>query len=214
MTIIDYIVEQTSNFFVMNEKQIMKNSILILITFLGISGTAYFLSSYAKDISHKQTKNMKQSTLHDFKVPSLTGGEVDFSSFKGKKVLIVNTASECGYTPQYKDLQSLHEKYKDQLVIVGFPANNFGKQEPGSNDEIKSFCQKNYGVSFQMASKVSVKGDDQHELFSWLCSQENPDFKGDIKWNFEKFLLNEEGKLIHRFRSGTGPLSDEIISKL
>src|SRR5690606_751043 len=140
--------------------------------------------------------------------------EIDFSAYKGKKILIVNTASKCGYTPQYKQLEELYETYKDELVVVGFPANNFGGQEPGSSEEIASFCERNYGVSFPMAEKVSVKGEDQSKLFKWLTTTENPDFTGEIKWNFEKFLIDENGKLIHRYRSATDPLSEEILGAL
>ncbi len=152
--------------------------------------------------------------IYDFSVPALEGGTINFNDFKGKKILIVNTASECGYTPQYKQLEELHNEMGDMLVIIGFPANNFGGQEPGSNDQIAAFCEKNYGVSFPMAAKVSVKGSDQHELFEWLTAEENADFTGDINWNFEKFLINEEGKLIHRYRSGTTPLDEAILSAL
>jgi len=157
---------------------------------------------------------MAQNNIYSFKVNALDGSEIDFSDFKGKKILLVNTASECGFTKQYKQLQELWEMKKDKLVIIGVPANNFGKQEPGSDKEIESFCSKNYGVTFIMASKVSVKGDDQHELFTWLCAQENPDFKGNIQWNFEKFLLNENGKLIHRYRSKVDPVGKEILGEL
>lgn len=157
---------------------------------------------------------MSQDNIYSFQVESLDGGTINFSDYKGKKILIVNTASKCGYTPQYEQLQELWESKKNDIVIIGFPANNFGKQEPGSNEEIGAFCQKNYGVSFPMAAKVSVKGDDQHELFQWLCSQENPDFDGNIRWNFEKFLIDENGKLIHRYRSGADPLGDKIMNAL
>lgn len=153
-------------------------------------------------------------SIFDVKVPSLEGGEIDFSKFKGKKILIVNTASKCGYTPQYASLEELYEKYKDKLVIVGFPANNFGGQEPGSNSQIAEFCQANYGVSFPMAAKVSVKGSDQDPLFAWLTEIPNSDFTGEIKWNFEKFLFDENGKLIHRYRSAVDPMSDEIVKEL
>lgn len=149
-------------------------------------------------------------TVYDFKVDGLTGGKIDLSQYKGKKILIVNTASKCGYTPQYKELEELYEKYKDKVVVIGFPANNFLWQEPGSNNEIAEFCTKNYSVTFPMAAKVSVKGKDMHPLFKWLIEQPNPDFTGSIKWNFEKFLLDENGKLIHRYRSAVNPMSEEI----
>ena len=134
------------------------------------------------------------------------------SDFKGKKMLFVNTASQCGFTPQYMELQELHEKHGDELVIIGFPANNFGGQEPGSNDQIKTFCQKNYGVSFMLSEKVSVKGKNIDPIFKWLNAQDNQSFKGDIMWNFEKYLIDESGKLIKRYRSMTKPDSDKIIS--
>ena len=153
--------------------------------------------------------------LYDFKVPALDGSTIDFSKFKGKKVLIVNTASECGYTPQYADLQKLYEAHKSNLVIVGFPANNFGGQEPGSNTEIKEFCKKNYGVTFPMAGKVSVKGDDIHPIFKWLTTKsENGVMDAEIKWNFTKFLLDEKGKLIAVFPSKVNPNSEEITKYL
>ena len=159
-------------------------------------------------------KQNKEMSIYDFKVPALETGEIDFSTYKGKKILIVNTASKCGYTPQYKQLEELYETYKNELVVIGFPANNFGGQEPGTSEEIASFCEMNYGVSFPMAEKLSVKGKDQHELFKWLTTTKNPDFTGDIKWNFEKFLIDENGKLIHRFRSGADPLGEEILGAL
>jgi glutathione peroxidase len=153
--------------------------------------------------------------LYDFKVPGLTGGTIDFSQFKGKKILIVNTASKCGNTPQYASLEKLYEKYKDKLVIVGFPANNFGQQEPGTNGEIQEFCKKNYGVSFPMAEKVSVKGDDIHPLFKWLVDEAaKKGFTDPIKWNFTKFLLDENGNLITVIHNKVDPMSDEVTKYL
>jgi glutathione peroxidase len=155
------------------------------------------------------------STIHSFKVEALEGGTIDFSAYKGKKILIVNTASACGYTPQYKELQALYEKYKDKLVIVGFPANNFGGQEPGTNTEIKAFCEKNYGVSFPMAAKISVKGDDMAPIYKWLTSKEaNGVLDAEIRWNFNKFLIDENGKMVAYFPSKVTPMSEEIVSKL
>ncbi len=153
-------------------------------------------------------------SIHEFKVPALEGGEINFSDFKGQKILVVNTASECGYTPQYKLLEELYLAKKDHLVIVGFPANDFGHQEPGTNEDIAAFCQKNYGVTFPMAAKVSVKGEGQHEIFRWLLAQDNPDFTGEIQWNFEKFLLDENGQLIHRFRSAATPADEVFFSAI
>ena len=154
-------------------------------------------------------------SIYDFKVEGLEGGTIDFSTFKGKKILIVNTASKCGLTPQYEELQKLYDTYKDKLVIVGFPANNFGAQEPGTNADIKEFCKKNYGVTFPMAAKVSVKGDDMAPIYKWLCNKtENGVLDADIKWNFGKFLLDEKGNLLHYFPSKVTPMSDDITSKL
>lgn len=154
-------------------------------------------------------------SIHQFKVPSIEGKTIDFSKFKGKKILIVNTASKCGYTPQYADLERLHKAYGGKLAIVGFPANNFGGQEPGSNQEIAQFCEKNYGVSFTMAEKVSVKGDDTHPLFKWLTQKsENGVLDAEIRWNFTKFLLDENGKLLAVFPSKVNPMDEEITKWL
>jgi glutathione peroxidase len=154
-------------------------------------------------------------TIYDFKVPGLTGGTIDFSKFKGKKILVVNTASKCGNTPQYASLEKLYEKYKDKLVIVGFPANNFGQQEPGTNGEIQEFCKKNYGVSFPMAEKVSVKGDDIAPLFKYLVDEaEKKGFHDPIKWNFTKFLLDENGNLITVIFNKVDPMSDDVTKYL
>lgn len=154
------------------------------------------------------------ASVYDFKLKTIDGDDFSLAKFKGKKILVVNTASKCGYTPQYTELQKLSELYKDKLVVVGFPANNFGGQEPGTNQDIKSFCKDNFSVSFPMSGKVSVKGADIAPLFKYLTEAENPDFTGEIKWNFEKFLLDENGKLIHRYRSGTKPLDPAITSKI
>ena len=152
------------------------------------------------------------SSIYDFNVAGLDGNDIDFSKFKGKKIMIINTASQCGNTPQYKDLQALYEKYKDKLVIVGFPANNFGEQEPGDNKEIKEFCTKNYGVTFPMADKVSVKGDDIAPIYKYLSEQAAANGLADpVKWNFEKFLIDEKGNLVATFSPRTQPLSEEIL---
>ena len=157
------------------------------------------------------SKAQTPKSIHSFKVESLDGKTIDFSKFKGKKILIVNTASECGFTPQYEDLEKLYDTYKNKLVIVGFPANNFGGQEPGSNQEIATFCKKNYGVSFPMAAKVSVKGSDTAPIFKFLTDKKLNGVKSTtILWNFEKFLLNEKGELIDTFVSTTKPTSESI----
>jgi len=163
-----------------------------------------------------------KTTFYDYlasnpsaKVKSIDGAEVDFTQFKGKKVLIVNVASECGYTPQYEDLQKLYEANKDKLVILGFPANNFGKQEPGTNEEIKTFCQKNYGVTFPMFEKISVIGDDQHPLYKWLTSKDLNGWNDQQPtWNFCKYLLNENGELVKFYSQKVKPFDEEIVSQL
>ncbi|MFZ6025511.1 MAG: glutathione peroxidase [Bacteroidota bacterium] len=152
------------------------------------------------------------SSIHTFKVKSIEGGIIDFSKFKGKKILVVNTASKCGYTPQYDALQKVADEYKDKLVIVGFPANNFGGQEPGSDSEIQEFCKARFGVKFPLASKVSVKGEDIAPIYQWLTSKaKNGVLDAEIKWNFNKFLLDENGKMIAYFESKVKPDSEEIL---
>ncbi|HVZ58011.1 MAG TPA: glutathione peroxidase [Chitinophagaceae bacterium] len=154
-------------------------------------------------------------SIYEFKVPGLTGGQIDFSRFKGKKILIVNTASKCGNTPQYDGLEKLYTKYKDKLVIVGFPANNFGGQEPGTNGEIAEFCKKNYGVSFPMAEKISVKGTDIAPIYKYLeAAAAEKGFADPVVWNFGKFLLDEKGNLIATFSPQTQPMSQDILKYL
>ncbi|MFD0795350.1 glutathione peroxidase [Mucilaginibacter litoreus] len=154
------------------------------------------------------------TSVYTFKLKTIDGKNFSLAKYKGKKLLIVNTASKCGFTPQYAELQKLADQYADKVVVVGFPANNFGGQEPGTNTEVKEFCQKNFGVTFPLSEKVSVKGDDIAPIFKYLTAEPNPDFTGEIKWNFEKFLIDENGKLIHRYRSAVKPLSEEITSAL
>jgi glutathione peroxidase len=177
------------------------------------------------------TATLVDGSIYDFKVAGLDGNEIDFSRFKGKKIMIVNTASECGNTPQYKDLEALYEKYKDKLVIVGCPANNFGAQEPGTNEDIKTFCTKNYGVTFPMAEKMSVRGEDISPLFKYLVAQSKELAKDlpatnskeivwkkfvqdPVIWNFTKFLLDENGKLIAVFHNKVNPMSEEVLAYL
>jgi glutathione peroxidase len=156
--------------------------------------------------------NTQTSDFYTFKMNSLDGKEIDLSKYKGKKVLVVNTASECGYTPQYADLQKLHETHGDKVVILGFPANNFGGQEPGSQEEIASFCQKNYGVTFQMMDKVSVLGEDHHPLYAWL-EQHAPD-QEKPSWNFSKYLVNENGEVVAFYPSKVSPMGEEILAAI
>jgi glutathione peroxidase len=155
------------------------------------------------------------STIHSFKVQALDGSEIDFAKFKGKKILVVNTASQCGFTPQYEALQKLYTDYKEKLVIVGFPCNQFGGQEPGTAEEIQSFCKKNYGVTFPLAAKIDVKGDHIAPVYKWLCNKtENGVLDATVTWNFNKFLLDENGKLLAYFPSKIKPADDAITQYL
>ena len=179
-----------------------------------ICAVAVSVAVFSFTVKSNQT-NFMEKGIYDFKVESIDGGSIDFSKFKGKKILVVNTASKCGYTPQYKGLETLYQKYKDKLVIVGFPANNFGQQEPGTNTEIKEFCSKNYGVSFPMTAKVSVKGKDIAPIYKWLCNKSmNGVLDAEIEWNFGKFLIDDKGNLINYFGSDVEPMSKEITAKL
>ena len=157
----------------------------------------------------KMNAQNEATTVYQFEVKSIDGQTFDWNTVKGKKILIVNTASKCGLTPQYEGLEELYNKYKDQnFVILGFPANNFLKQEPGTNEEIKEFCTKNYGVTFPMMSKISVKGDDIDPLYKWLTETSGT----DIKWNFQKFLINEEGKIVDFALPKVQPLDAKIVN--
>ena len=153
-------------------------------------------------------------TIYDFKVTDIDGKDFDLASLKGKKVMIVNTASKCGLTPQYEELEKLYQTYKDQnFVIIGFPSNDFMSQEPGSNEEIKEFCTKNYGVSFPMMSKIEVKGKEMHPLYQFLTEKSKNGYSDNsVKWNFQKYLINEKGELVKVIAPGTKPLSEEITS--
>jgi len=181
-----------------NKKTNMKNILLISITLVV---TAFSAQS--------QTKS-----FYDFKVKDIDGKDFDLASLKGKKVLVVNTASKCGYTPQYEDLQKLYQQYGgDKFTIIGFPANNFMKQEPGSNEEIREFCTVNYGVTFPMMEKISVKGDDIHPLYKWLTEKsENGVMDAPVKWNFQKFMIDENGRLVDYAAPGDKPFDDKIVN--
>lgn len=155
------------------------------------------------------------SLFYNFKVKTLEGQDFDFSTLKGKKVMIVNTASKCGFTPQYKELEELYEQYSDRLVIIGFPANNFASQEPGTASEIRKFCTENYGVTFPMMEKISVKGDDMHPVYKWLTKKEkNGYMDSEVKWNFQKYLIDEKGRLVEVIYSKEKPDSKKIIAWL
>ena len=152
------------------------------------------------------------STIYDFSAKDLSGNNVDFSDFKDKVLLIVNTASKCGFTPQFEGLEKLHQQYKNQgLVVIGFPCNQFGSQDPGSNDEIGAFCQKNYGVDFLMMEKIDVNGNNEHPLYTWLKKQEGRFLTDGIKWNFTKFLIGRDGKPLRRFAPFTTPEKMETV---
>ena len=155
-----------------------------------------------------------QKTFHDFKVNTIDGQPFDLSTLKGKKVLVVNTASKCGYTPQYEQLEAIYKKYGgDKFTIIGFPANNFMSQEPGTNEEIKQFCTLNYGVTFQMMAKISVKGKDIDPLYKWLTTkEENGVMDAPVKWNFQKFMIDENGKLAGMVPPGEKPDSEKIVN--
>lgn len=175
-------------------------------TFFNMGIISFFIEKF----SPRRTPRKISQSIYDFRIPSIDGKLVDFSRFKGKYLLIVNTASRCGYTPQYAELQKLHEQYGNSVTVLGFPANNFMWQEPGDNETISSFCELNYGVTFQMFTKISVKGKDQHPLYQWL----------EIKtgrrpsWNFCKYLIDEHGEEVLFYPSSVSPLDRSIIEKI
>jgi glutathione peroxidase len=184
----------------------------MLKTFLLIGGLVllvYVIYAYAKP--KKQIEN--QPSIYDsaFAINDLNGNPIDLKKFKGKKILFVNVASECGFTPQYADLQKLHETYSDQVTVIGLPCNQFGKQEPGTPEEIHEFCSVNFGVTFLLTEKIEVKGDNQHPLYQWLTDEKKNGLKNSsVKWNFQKYVLDENGRLIDVYYSITKPLSDSI----
>lgn len=181
----------------------MKNLIFITLIILTIFLLFSFFSKKGKPIS----------SIHQFKVKDINGDTFDFSLLKGKKVLIVNTASKCGFTPQYKELEELYELYKNKnFIIIGFPCNQFGEQEPGTSDDIKDFCQKNYGVSFPLMGKTKVKGDSISDLYKWLTTKSlNGVMSSSVKWNFQKYLIDENGYLVDYYLPFKSPKSSKII---
>ncbi len=170
--------------------------------------------SLEKTAKHVNSEIMKTENIYQFKVADINGNPFDFANLKGKKILIVNTASECGLTPQYKDLQAIYNKYQDEnFVIVGFPANNFGAQEPGNNTEIATFCERNYGVSFPMMAKISVKGEDMDPVYQFLTQKSKNGLQdSQVEWNFQKYLIDEQGHLVKVISPRTLPTDTEIIS--
>lgn len=158
---------------------------------------------------------MESTNLYNISINSLEGDAINLKDYKGKFILFVNVASKCGFTSQYKELQELHDKYKSELVVIGVPCNQFGKQEPGNAEEIQTFCSKNYGVEFLITEKIDVKGDSQHPLYSWLTSKENNGVKGSsVKWNFQKYMIGKDGVLLDYFYSVTSPTSEKITKLL
>ncbi len=187
----------------------MKYTLLVLTLLVLVGGIACFSSS-------SPTVAAKTKSVLDFKMKDIDGKEVALNKYKGDVLLIVNTASKCGYTPQYEGLEAIYTKYNSQgLEILGFPANNFGGQEPGTESEIKEFCESKYKVTFPMFAKISVKGDDQHPLYNFLTNKEtDPQFAGDISWNFNKFLVDRSGKVVARFSSKDTPEGEAVTSAI
>ncbi len=190
----------------------MKSLSIVLVAVFGLiscqnNAQAKFVSANSK------STDMKVENIYQFKVTDLSGAEYDMSNLKGKKVMIVNTASKCGLTPQYKDLEAIYEKYKGKnFVIVGFPSNNFASQEPGTNKEIGEFCERNYGVTFPMMGKISVKGDDMHDLYKFLTEKERNGLQDSkVEWNFQKYLIDENGHLVKVIEPKTLPTDESII---
>ncbi|MGG7036407.1 MAG: glutathione peroxidase [Flavobacterium sp.] len=173
----------------------------------------FLLLNFTSNAQDKTKKTMKKETIYQFRVKDLFGKDFDFSTLKGKRILIVNTASECGLTPQYKELEDIYEKYQDKnFVIVGFPANNFGAQEPGTNQQIAQFCKENYGVTFPMMSKISVKGEDMHEVYRFLTRKDKNGLEdSEVEWNFQKYLINEKGELVDVLSPRVLPTDQAII---
>lgn len=182
--------------------------------YLSVITLATLLSCNNK-ANEKVTPVTVEQGIYAYKVQGLKGDTLDFADFKGKKILIVNTASECSYTYQYEGLEALHQQYNGKLVIVGFPTNDFGGQEPGSNEKIEEFCKENYGVTFQMAAKISVKGNGIAPIYQWLTNKDmNGHSSSTIEWNFQKYLTDEQGNLTHVFPPATEPFDDAVISAI
>lgn len=181
--------------------------------FLSIVSLITLACTNQKQAKIDTTTTNPKGSIYQYNVQDIDGNDFEMSELKGKKVLIVNTASKCGFTPQYEQLEEIYQKYKDDnFTIIGFPANNFMSQEPGSNEDIKEFCSLNYGVTFPMMSKISVKGDDMHPLYQYLTQKDqNGVLDNEVKWNFQKYLINEDGTLAHVFYSKTLPNDEEII---
>ena len=173
---------------------------------------AFVTTLFVKD---NDVSKIDESTFYDIEINMINGDLLDLNSYKGKYVLIVNVASKCGFTSQYESLQKLYEQYKDKLVVIGVPCNQFGRQEPGTSAEIKSFCKLNYGVTFPITEKIDVKGKNQHKLYKWLTNKVNNGSKdSSVKWNFQKYLIDKNGALIDYYFSSTNPLSSKITKHI
>lgn len=190
--------------------------IILVLVAVGAAGLVAAAYKYGFIFNPSPSEPVKEKGMYEFTMKDIDGNDVSLEKYKGNVVMLVNVASRCGLTPQYEGLQAIYDKYKDRgFTVLGFPANNFMGQEPGTEAEIKEFCSLNYNVGFPMFSKISVKGTDQHPLYRFLTHPEtNPGFDGDITWNFEKFLADREGKIIARFSPRTVPTDAEVIEKL
>ncbi len=188
----------------------------IIISILSLSLCILSCQGQTQNKTNSTTKTMEKQNIYQFKVEDLSGKTFDFATLKGKKILVVNTASKCGLTPQYKDLEKIYKEYKDKgFVIIGFPANNFGKQEPGTNAEIETFCEMNYGVTFPMMSKISVKGSDMHPIYQFLTQKSKNGLQdSDVEWNFQKYLINEKGELAKVVLPQVLPTDESIVNWL
>jgi len=188
----------------------MQKILLLLMSLVSLACMPFKPKS--KVVMNNPNENNNLPTIYEFKVAGLMGDTIDLSQFQGKKILVVNTASKCGLTPQYEGLEKLYQHYKDRLVIIGFPANDFMGQEPGTNEDIQSFCQKNYGVSFPMAAKITLKGEEMAPIYQWLTQKSlNGVMDTEVAWNFQKYLIDENGHLIAYFHPKTDPWDEELI---
>jgi glutathione peroxidase len=195
------------------QKLFIIGGVVLCIAFI-FSRFSSSLKAKPFDGKNDKTENLS-SNIYDYSFTSLTGKTISLKEFKGKKILFVNTASECGFTPQYEKLEAVYEKYKDKLVIIGFPTNDFGRQEPGDNEQIASFCKNNYSVSFPMSEKITVKGNDMSPIYKWLTKKSlNGKLDTDVKWNFQKYLIDENGNFVTVFYSKVKPDDKEIIEKI
>ncbi|MCB2411192.1 glutathione peroxidase [Hymenobacter lucidus] len=197
----------------------MKSVLVLLLGALAACGlssnTTTTPSTSAAMTTTTASETTARGSVYDFSVQTIDGKQVQLSQFKGKKLLLVNVASECGYTPQYKELEELHKKHGDRVVVLGFPANNFGGQEPGTNEQIATFCEKNYGVTFPMFAKISVKGDDTAPLYQFLADKARNGIVGEAPdWNFCKYLVDEQGHVVGFYKSKVKPMSDELVAAI